>query len=111
MHGSRIGHSPVRGHGLSRPDRAGFLGRVVANREDELHSGAPRRENSSQLLLRKPVVEMPASLKLLQRFGTNRPRRMTSGAVAVKTGFPLWLRIASAMMERAEFPVHRNRTL
>src|SRR5260370_4203383 len=29
----------------------------------------------------------------------------------MKKGLPLPLRIASAMMEREEFPVHRNRTL
>src|ERR1019366_10168298 len=37
--GSRIGNSPVRGHGLPRPQRAGLLGGVVADREDEVHLG------------------------------------------------------------------------
>jgi hypothetical protein len=40
VNSGRIGHSSVRGHGLSRPDRAGFLGGVVANREDEVHLGS-----------------------------------------------------------------------
>ena len=30
---------------------------------------------------------------------------------AEKLGLPLWFMMASAMMERAEFPVHRNKTL
>src|ERR1035438_3294532 len=41
-----VGHSPVRCHGLSRPQRARFLGGVVANREDEMQigsAGAPER--------------------------------------------------------------------
>jgi hypothetical protein len=36
LNNGRIGNSPVCGHGLSRPKRAGFLGRVVANREDKV---------------------------------------------------------------------------
>src|SRR4029077_11436423 len=45
VNGRRIGHSPVRGRGMSGPDRASLLGSVVANREDELHlGGAGTRE-------------------------------------------------------------------
>src|SRR3977135_2854328 len=40
MNRGGIGHSPMRGHGMSRPDRASFLGSVVANREDEVHLGS-----------------------------------------------------------------------
>src|SRR5260370_9328819 len=35
---------------------------------------------------------------------------MTPGAVGMEVGLPLEFRIPSAMMERAEFPVHRNKT-
>src|SRR5208337_592899 len=38
----RIGNSPVRRHGLSRPQRAGFLGGVIAHREDKVHLGSAR---------------------------------------------------------------------
>ena len=32
----RVGHAPMRGHRLARPDRAGFARRVVADGEDEI---------------------------------------------------------------------------
>src|SRR6266478_8749475 len=38
----RIGNSPVRGHGLSRPDRACLFSSTVANREDEVQLGSAR---------------------------------------------------------------------
>src|SRR6202521_6400469 len=79
--GSRIGHSPVRGHGMSGPDRANLLGSVVANREDELHLGGAGARELTPALARQAGCGNACQLKLLQRFGMHRPRGMTSGAV------------------------------
>lgn len=37
--GSRIGHSPMGRQGLPRPNRADFLGSVVADSEDKMKLG------------------------------------------------------------------------
>ena len=42
FHGGRVRHAPMRRHRLARPDRAGFVRRVVADREDEIHLGRAR---------------------------------------------------------------------
>src|ERR1019366_1677218 len=42
VHGGRIGNSPMRRHRLSRPQRAGFFGGVVADREHEMQLGSAR---------------------------------------------------------------------
>src|ERR1700730_11508490 len=81
MNGSRIGHSPVRGHGMSRPDRAGFLGGVVANREAQLHLGGARPREFIPALAAQADCGNARQFKLLQRFGMHRPRGMTSCAV------------------------------
>src|ERR1700737_940975 len=79
---SRIGHSPVRGHGMSRPDRAGFLGSIVATREDEVHRGSAGPREFIPALAAQAGRGNASQLKLLQRCGMHRPRRMTSSAVA-----------------------------
>ena len=43
--------------------------------------------------------------------GVHLPVRVAAGAVGAEFSRPSLFRIASAMMERAELPVHRNRTL
>src|SRR5260370_6241123 len=81
VNGGRIGNSPVRGHGVSRPDRAGFLGGVVANGEDEVQLGSAGARKFVPAFTAQAGRGDASFLKLLQRFGTNRPRAMTSGAV------------------------------
>ncbi len=43
--------------------------------------------------------------------GRTEPDGWLPALYAVKFGQPLWFMRASAMIERAEFPVHRNKTL
>src|SRR5579872_1799041 len=38
-HRRRIGNTPMRGHGLTGPDRADLFGGVIAYREDEIQRG------------------------------------------------------------------------
>jgi hypothetical protein len=73
--------------------------------------GASGFTNSSQLLLRKPVVGSLAFSICRSAVGWILPLGWLPALKAVKFGEPLLLRIASAMMDRAEFPVQRNRTL
>jgi hypothetical protein len=73
--------------------------------------GAPGPENSSQLLLRSPSIGICAASSRFSAYARTEPEGWLPALYAVNRGFPLKLRIASAMIERAEFPVQRNRTL
>jgi hypothetical protein len=71
----------------------------------------PGSENSFQALLRSPVVEICATSSCRSASGRTMPEGWLPALYAVNAGFRLEFSIASAMMERAEFPVHRNKTL
>src|SRR6202142_2999655 len=73
--------------------------------------GALGFANSSQLLLRRLSVGRCAVSSCLTASGLTKPEGWLPALYAVKVGRPLWLRIASAMIDRAEFPVHKNSTL
>src|SRR5580693_10455055 len=73
--------------------------------------GAAGWANSSQVLLRRPAVEICAISSCFRASGRSAPEAWLPALKAVNRGPPLWFRIASAMMERAEFPVQRNKTL
>src|SRR5271157_3684522 len=81
VNGGRVGNSPVRGHGLSRPQWTGFLGGIVANREDKMQVGSAGARKFIPTLTAQAGRRYASFLNLLQRFGTNRPRGMTPGAV------------------------------
>src|SRR5262249_40041152 len=71
--------------------------------------GASGFENSSQLLLRKPVVGIGAAFSSLKASGRTLPVGWPPALCAVNSGCPLKFIIASAMIEREELPVHKNR--
>ena len=81
-------------------------------------AGAPGRANSSQLLLRRPAVDMRGHRKLLQSFGANRPRRMTSGAVGGEGGLSFVVedclrhdrtrRVSRAQKQNVVVSIHRE---
>src|ERR1017187_10811908 len=73
--------------------------------------GAPGAENSSHDLLRSPCVAIPADSSCFNASGRGVPDGWLPALYAVKLPLALWFMIASAMIERAEFPVHRNNTL
>src|SRR5260221_94438 len=73
--------------------------------------GASAFANSSQLLLRRPSVEARASSICFSASGRTTPDGWLPALYAAKFGRPFRLRMASAMIDRAEFPVHRNKTL
>ena len=54
---------------------------------------------------------MPAPAIWLIASGRTRPAGWLPALKAVKFGAPFRFMMASAMMDRAEFPVHKNRTL
>src|ERR1035437_4821186 len=82
----RIGNSPVRSHGLSWPERAGFPGGVVANSEDEVHRRSAGPRELVPALAAQAGCGYASHRKLLQRFGTNRPRRLASWRVGGEGG-------------------------
>src|SRR6266404_1121542 len=67
--------------------------------------------NSSQLLLCKPAVGSFAASSVFSATGFTRPAGWLPALYAAKFGLPREFRITSARIERAEFPVHRNKTL
>src|SRR6266700_3045409 len=73
--------------------------------------GAVGPANSSQLLLRKSLVDKCATSISLSASGRTTPDGWLPALYAVKNGLPLPLRMASATIDRAEFPVHKNSTL
>src|SRR5882762_2233529 len=72
--------------------------------------GAPGFANSSQLLLRKSSVDIRESSICLSASGRTWPAGWLPALNAENVGRPFRLRIASAMIERAEFPVQRKST-
>ena len=74
----------MRGHGLAGPVGAGFLGRVVADGEDEVHLG---RGGCGELV---PGFAAQAGggyvrkVKLVQRLGPDRAGGMAAGTVGSK---------------------------
>src|SRR6266850_498225 len=74
-------------------------------------NGAPGRENSFQSLLRSPWVDRRFFSISSNARGFTLPVGWLPALKALNLLFPRALSIASAMMLRAELPVHRNRTL
>src|SRR5258708_9253277 len=81
LHSRGIGTSPVCGHRMSRPHRAGFPGGVVANREHEVHLGSAGPRKFFPAFTAQAERGYASPLQLLQSFGTNRSRGMTSSAI------------------------------
>ena len=106
-----IGNAPMRRHGLPRPDGTRFLRRIVANGEDKIHLWGSRLCELFPALAAQAPSRQVRHFDQFQRFRPHDSRRVTSRTVTCEKGLPLPLRIASAIIERAEFPVHRNRTL
>jgi hypothetical protein len=79
--GSGVGNTPVRGHGLARPQRTGLLGRIVANCKNEVHRWGAGTRKFIPTLASQTLNRYMSRLELLQSFGPNRGRWMTSGTV------------------------------
>ena len=76
----RIGHAPMRGHRLARPDRAGFAGGVVADGEDEIHlRRAGRGELVPGLRAAKRRVVVQALAAAAARMGWTSPLGWRAG--------------------------------
>ena len=75
------------GDRLSGPYGTGFLRRVVANGEDEIHLLRPGYREFVPTLAAKSVDWDVRDFQLTQRFGTNRTCRVAACAVGVE-GLP-----------------------
>jgi hypothetical protein len=73
--------------------------------------GASGFTNSSHDLLENPSVLSPAAAICLSASGRTMPAGWLPALYAVKLALPLQFMMASAMMDRAELPVHKNNTL
>ena len=106
-----IGHTPMRRHWLPRPERTDLLRGVVADREDEIEFRCVRSRKLFPALGSQAghVVVQPS--QQIEGVGMNPAFRVASCRERSESACPDRLRIASAMIERAEFPVQRNKTL
>ena len=101
----------MRRHWLSGPNGARFGRGLIAHREHEVHK---RRIGLGKLVPVFATQSFGSQAVLFKNFQCKRiytSCRMTPRAKALNLSFPRALRIASAIMLRAELPVHRNRTL
>jgi hypothetical protein len=53
--GSRVGNAPIRGHWLTRPNRADFFGRVITNSNNEIHFWSARLGKFIPILTAQPL--------------------------------------------------------
>ena len=75
----RVGHAPMRRHRLARPDRAGFAGGVVADREDEVHLGRAGRGELVPVLRAGEGRVVVEALQQLERIGMDLALGMRAG--------------------------------
>ncbi len=73
--------------------------------------GAPGVASSSQLLLRSPSTPIPSARSASSAWGFTTPVGWLPAEKAWNRPLPMRFSTASAMMLRAEFPVHRKSTL
>ena len=77
---ARIGNAPMRRHRLARPDGTHLLGRVVADREHEIHLGRSGFCELIPVLAAQALRRKMSEFDLLERLGPNPP-----GGVAART--------------------------
>jgi hypothetical protein len=107
----RVWNAPVRGRRLPRPNRTDFLGGIITNRENEIHTWCcGSREFFPWFAAQFRSGEF-SEFQLSECAGMYAPFGRLPALYAVKFAAPLRFMMASAMMERAEFPVHKNKTL
>ena len=110
LNGRRIGDAPVRGHRLSRPQRARLAGGVIAHGEDEVEWGAIGSGELSHSWTGGCHLKLSCR-RISIVTGWTSPRGRLPALNARKRPRAQRFREHSAMMLRAELPVQRNRTL
>ena len=80
----RIGNAPMRRHGLARPERADFLGGVVAYREHEVHLRRARLRELVPAFAARVGSRKVRRLQFTQRLRPHLARRMTARAVGLE---------------------------
>lgn len=71
MHGGGIGHTPVRGDGVTRPDGTDFFRRVVADGKDEVEMGRAGLGKLIPGLAAQAFNAEAGGCDLTQRFGAD----------------------------------------
>ena len=69
------------GHRLTGPNRAYFLGRVIADCENKIEFRCTWRGELIPILASQAVRGQVGKFELMQRLGANTSRGMTSGAI------------------------------
>src|SRR5262245_5363808 len=97
--------------GCPRPDRANLCCSIVADREDEIELRGTRLGELQPALRAHAAYVVIHLSQQIERIWMHLAFRMASSRNARKFPCPARLRISSAIIDRAEFPVHRNSTL
>jgi len=111
LDGGRVGNAPMHPRRLAGPNRADFALGIVANADYDIERLRIRRGELVPALGAIALNREATLSQQLQRGRVHLALWVTSGRKSAKTPSPSRLRIASARIERAEFPVQRNNTL
>ena len=110
-HRCRVRYAPVSRHWLARPDRTNLFGGIVTNREYKIELRSARLSKLVPFLAPETIRVKVGLLKLAQCFRSNFSSGMTACAISSECRLAFMVEVASAIIDRAEFPVHRKRTL
>jgi hypothetical protein len=86
--GRRIGHAPMRGDRMPRPDRADLAGGVVADGEDIIHVRRVRRGELRPAFRSQPVDRQLHLLQQRDRERIDRAFRVGTGAPRLEATLP-----------------------
>src|ERR1700735_876396 len=86
VYGGGIGNAPMRGHGLARPDGAGFLRGIVADGKYEVHARGRRLCEFAPTLAPRAVGWDMREFQLFQSFRTYDSCRIASRTVRRESG-------------------------
>jgi hypothetical protein len=96
---------------LARPNRANFLGGIVANRKDRIQLWRAGLSKFIPTLAAQPGGGKTSRLQQPGSVRIDAAARVAAGAVSREVGLAFLVQDGLAMRERKELPVHRKRTL
>ena len=111
FHRSRVWHSPVSSHRKPRPHGTNLFRCIAANSNHEVEFGSIRSRELRPRLAPQLAGRYVNGFELLQCLEPHNTGRMTACTVRSESRGSLLVHDASAMIERAELPVHKNSTL
>src|SRR5258706_4581576 len=106
-----VDNIPMCCHRLSRPHWTRFRRHLIADREDEIHERSIGLSELVPVLAAQPSCRKAIFFQKLNSEWIHAAGRMTARVKGFELTLPTESRIASAIILRAELPVHKNITL